>query len=288
MLLHDHQDFDDLLAVVSREQAIDPGLVEKDYWIMHALWGLQQLGFRFELKGGMSLSKGHGLIHRFSEDIDILIHPDIDDLPTGKNQNKPAHIEARRTFYDGLSAKIAIPGIIEAERDEAFDDQRSAAASITSPPARGGGAPVSRGRKPRRPRLAYRVVPDPRRVWHDRHQRNGRGPRPRGPLSMMFGQPDRWLARIIPLAVNFVTYLVPSDNRCWSLGEAIRRAVESFPEDLNVQIWGTGGMSHQLQEPRAGLLNREWDNRLMDLLEADSDEASATIAASIAATGPVG
>lgn len=47
MLLHDHQDFDDLLAVVSREQAIDPGLVEKDYWIMHALWGLQQLGFRF-------------------------------------------------------------------------------------------------------------------------------------------------------------------------------------------------------------------------------------------------
>lgn len=85
MLLHDHEEFDDLLAVVSREQAIDPGLVEKDYWIMHALWGLKQLGFRFELKGGTSLSKGHGLIHRFSEDIDILIHPDLDDLPTGKN-----------------------------------------------------------------------------------------------------------------------------------------------------------------------------------------------------------
>jgi len=130
MLLHDHQDFDDLLAVVSREQAIDPGLVEKDYWIMHALWGLQRLGFRFELKGGTSLSKGHGLIHRFSEDINILIHPDTDDLPTGKNQNKPAHIEARRTFYDGLSAKIAIPGISEVERDEAFDDQRMRSAGI--------------------------------------------------------------------------------------------------------------------------------------------------------------
>ena len=52
---------------------------------MHALWGLQRLGFRFELKGGTSLSKGHGLIHRFSEDIDILIQPDLDDLPTGKN-----------------------------------------------------------------------------------------------------------------------------------------------------------------------------------------------------------
>lgn len=130
MLLHDHEDFDDLLAVVSREQAIDPGLVEKDYWIMHVLWGLQQSGFRFELKGGTSLSKGHGLIHRFSEDIDILIHPDLDDLPTGKNQNKPAHIEARRTFYDGLSAKITIPGITEIERDEAFDDQRMRSAGI--------------------------------------------------------------------------------------------------------------------------------------------------------------
>jgi hypothetical protein len=130
MLLHDHEDFDDLLAVVSREQAIDPGLVEKDYWIMHALWGLQQLGFTFELKGGTSLSKGHGLIHRFSEDIDILIHPDIEDLPTGKNHNKPAHIEARRAFYDGLPAKITIPGFGEVERDEAFDDQRMRSAGI--------------------------------------------------------------------------------------------------------------------------------------------------------------
>lgn len=130
MLLHDHQDFDDLVAVVSREQAIDPGLVEKDYWIMHALWGLQQLGLHFELKGGTSLSKGHSLISRFSEDIDILFHPEIDDLPTGRNQNKPAHIEARRSFYDGLSAKITIPGICEVERDEAFDDQRMRSAGI--------------------------------------------------------------------------------------------------------------------------------------------------------------
>ena len=54
-------------------------------------------------------------------------------------------------------------------------------------------------------------------------------------------------------------------------GEAIARAVESFPEDLNVQIWGTGGMSHQLQGPRAGLLNREWDNKFLDMLESDGD-----------------
>jgi protocatechuate 4,5-dioxygenase, beta chain len=93
------------------------------------------------------------------------------------------------------------------------------------------------------------------------------------PLSMMFGQPEKWPCKVVPLAVNVVTYPVPSGNRCWALGEAIARAVESFPEDLNVQIWGTGGMSHQLQGPRAGLLNREWDNKFLDMLVGDSDAA---------------
>jgi len=91
------------------------------------------------------------------------------------------------------------------------------------------------------------------------------------PLSMMFGQPDAWPCKVIPLAVNVVTYPPPSGNRCWALGEAIARAVASFPEDLNVQIWGTGGMSHQLQGPRAGLINAAWDNRFLDRLEGDSD-----------------
>jgi protocatechuate 4,5-dioxygenase beta chain len=95
------------------------------------------------------------------------------------------------------------------------------------------------------------------------------------PLSMMFGEVEAWPTKVIPLAVNVVTFPVPSGNRCWSLGEAIRRAVESYPEDLNVQIWGTGGMSHQLQGPRAGLLNREWDNKFMDLLIGDSQQARA-------------
>ena len=92
------------------------------------------------------------------------------------------------------------------------------------------------------------------------------------PLSMMFGQPEAWPCRVIPLAVNVVTYPPPSGNRCWALGEAIARAVASFPEDLNVQVWGTGGMSHQLQGPRAGLINREWDNRFLDRLEGDTQE----------------
>ena len=92
------------------------------------------------------------------------------------------------------------------------------------------------------------------------------------PLSMMFGQPEAWPCKVIPLAVNVVTYPPPSGNRCWALGEAIARAVASFPEDLNVQVWGTGGMSHQLQGPRAGLINREWDNRFLDRLEGDTQE----------------
>jgi protocatechuate 4,5-dioxygenase beta chain len=91
------------------------------------------------------------------------------------------------------------------------------------------------------------------------------------PLSMMFGKVDAWPARVIPIPVNVVTYPPPSSNRCWLLGEAIRRAVESFPEDLNVQIWGTGGMSHQLQGPRAGFVNQEFDLAFMNDLIANPE-----------------
>jgi protocatechuate 4,5-dioxygenase, beta chain len=89
------------------------------------------------------------------------------------------------------------------------------------------------------------------------------------PLSLMFNQPEAWPCKVVPIAVNVVTYPPPSGNRCWMLGEAIARAVESYPEDINVQIWGTGGMSHQLQGPRAGLINQDWDNRFLDDLTAD-------------------
>ncbi|HUN67517.1 MAG TPA: class III extradiol dioxygenase subunit beta [Burkholderiales bacterium] len=89
------------------------------------------------------------------------------------------------------------------------------------------------------------------------------------PLSLMCGQPQAWPCRVIPFAVNVVQYPVPSGRRCFQLGQAIRRAVASYDEPLKVQIWGTGGMSHQLQGPRAGLINREWDARFLDRLIAD-------------------
>jgi predicted nucleotidyltransferase component of viral defense system len=90
--LHERRDFDQLLAVVANDRGLDPMLVEKDYWIMHGLWGLQAQGFVFELKGGTSLSKGFGVIHRFSEDIDIRIEPPADiDVKTGRNQDRCSH-----------------------------------------------------------------------------------------------------------------------------------------------------------------------------------------------------
>jgi protocatechuate 4,5-dioxygenase beta chain len=91
------------------------------------------------------------------------------------------------------------------------------------------------------------------------------------PLSLMFGQPAAWPVKVIPLAVNVVQYPPPTGNRCWNLGRAIRKAVESFDEDLNVMIWGTGGMSHQLQGPRAGFINREFDTRFLDKLTQDPE-----------------
>ncbi|HQR10513.1 MAG TPA: class III extradiol dioxygenase subunit beta [Casimicrobiaceae bacterium] len=89
------------------------------------------------------------------------------------------------------------------------------------------------------------------------------------PLSLMCGEPQAWPCPVIPFAVNVVQYPVPSGRRCFALGQAIRRAVESYDEPLRVQIWGTGGMSHQLQGARAGLINAEWDNRFLDRLIAD-------------------
>jgi protocatechuate 4,5-dioxygenase, beta chain len=94
------------------------------------------------------------------------------------------------------------------------------------------------------------------------------------PLSLLFGQPETWPCLVIPFAVNVVQYPPPSGRRCFELGVALRKAIESYDEDLNVQVWGTGGMSHQLQGPRAGLINPEFDNDFLDRLIESPDELS--------------
>jgi aromatic ring-opening dioxygenase catalytic subunit (LigB family) len=91
------------------------------------------------------------------------------------------------------------------------------------------------------------------------------------PLSLMFGQPSAWPCQVIPFAVNVVQYPPPSGNRCYQLGSAIRRAIDSFDANLKVQIWGTGGMSHQLQGPRAGLINKDFDTQFLDKLVSDPE-----------------
>jgi hypothetical protein len=130
--LHNHPEFADLIRIVAEQKGIASALVEKDYWIMHCLHGLQQLGLKLELKGGTSLSKGHKVIDRFSEDIDIRIDPPTErDVKTGRNQTKPAHIRSRKDFYDWLaSEKIRITGIEKVERDTAFDNKEMFSAGI--------------------------------------------------------------------------------------------------------------------------------------------------------------
>lgn len=123
--LHNHPEFKELLRAVEHEKGIERSLIEKDYWIMHVLRSLQDGGFQFELKGGTSLSKGHKIIHRFSEDIDIRIEPPVDlQVAVGKNQDKPRHLESRKNFYDWLAANIKADGIEKIIRDENFDDRK--------------------------------------------------------------------------------------------------------------------------------------------------------------------
>lgn len=94
------------------------------------------------------------------------------------------------------------------------------------------------------------------------------------PLTMMFGKPDAWPCPVIPLAVNVVQYPAPLGSRCYALGKSIRKAIDSFPENLKVCVFGTGGMSHQLQHERAGLINAAWDERFMNLLVNEPEKGS--------------
>lgn len=123
--LHEHKDFAALLRIIEEETNIMAGLIEKDYWIMHCLYGLKKQGYDFQLKGGTSLSKGYGIIHRFSEDIDLHINPPkelgINENPRNVN---PKNIQKKKDYYDTLSKEIKIPGITGVGRDQAFDDKK--------------------------------------------------------------------------------------------------------------------------------------------------------------------
>jgi hypothetical protein len=119
--LHESREAKDLFAALADEMRIPEAMVEKDYWIMHCLWGLQRNGFQFEMKGGTSLSKGWKCIDRFSEDIDIRFEPTKGLSLRGDSKSA---ISSRFAFYDDLSKRIRIPGI-KVERNRDFDDEQA-------------------------------------------------------------------------------------------------------------------------------------------------------------------
>jgi len=75
--------------------------------------------------------------------------------------------------------------------------------------------------------------------------------------------------KVIPVCVNTVQHPLPTPARCWALGQAIGRAIESFEEDLRVVVLGTGGLSHQLDGARAGFINKDFDMMSLDAIAAD-------------------
>ena len=91
------------------------------------------------------------------------------------------------------------------------------------------------------------------------------------PLSVLFGNPNEWPCSIIPLCVNVIQYPPPTGRRCFDLGKSIKRSIDSYLGDERVVIVGTGGMSHQLQGERAGLINAEFDLAFLDRLVSEPD-----------------
>ena len=89
------------------------------------------------------------------------------------------------------------------------------------------------------------------------------------PLSMMWPHAPAWPGQIVPLQIGVLQFPVPSALRCWKLGQSLRKAIESYPEDLKVALVATGGLSHQVHGERAGFNNTAWDERFLDLIEKD-------------------
>lgn len=95
------------------------------------------------------------------------------------------------------------------------------------------------------------------------------------PMNVMFGHLPSWPCKLIPLAVNTVQHPLPSAQRCYDLGKALRNAIQSYPEDIKVAIFGTGGLSHQLQGERAGIIDTEFDLNCIDYIINDPDKMCA-------------
>ena len=105
------------------------------------------------------------------------------------------------------------------------------------------------------------------------------------PLSMMLPHEPHWPTAIVPLQVGVLQFPIPSARRCWQLGHALRRAIESYPDDIGVAIVATGGLSHQVHGERAGFNNTAWDAQFLDLFERDPEQLAAMTHAQYATLG---
>jgi hypothetical protein len=96
------------------------------------------------------------------------------------------------------------------------------------------------------------------------------------PLSLMLPHDEHgWPMSLVPMEVNVLQYPLPTANRCYRLGQALRRAIESFEQDLDVVVVGTGGLSHQVHGERSGFNNTDWDMEFLDLIVSDPQRLAA-------------
>lgn len=124
--VHDDPDFDALLRIVADKRGIALALVEKDYWVTHVLWSLQDRGFEVWFKGGTSLSKGFGLIERFSEDLDLKLEAGrVEGVPPADDwkRDSTSAITARRAHLEALSRALSLPGMVTAVDDGTTDER---------------------------------------------------------------------------------------------------------------------------------------------------------------------
>jgi gallate dioxygenase len=105
------------------------------------------------------------------------------------------------------------------------------------------------------------------------------------PLSLLWPHEQEWPGAIVPLQVGVLQLPIPSARRCFKLGRSLRKAIESFPEDIKVAIVGTGGLSHQIQGERAGFNNTPWDMEFLELLEKDPEKLTELTIADYAERG---
>ena len=109
------------------------------------------------------------------------------------------------------------------------------------------------------------------------------------PLSMLCPHDAHtgWPVRLVPLQIGVLQFPIPTARRCFKLGQALRRAIESYPEPLKVGIVATGGLSHQVHGERAGFNNTAWDQQFLDLFEQDPERLAAMTHAEFAELGGV-